>query len=188
MRAWAMLGVLLTSAPTAKALMTSPCLGLKRPSVKFATLHAGTVGWKETGATSTIDEPDEPVVVCLPAAAAKGGRQPVIAVGGGVAMLGYVDPGSLVEVKLDEAGWKRFRFGEGNDGQTGCLKKFPAGTVLFDGPAGEPVGVIADKNAPFGKWDEAENGGSTWAQLHVGVGFGPQKVWLKDRPGDWCPK
>jgi hypothetical protein len=168
--------LVLVSLLSAEPLKASPCLGLKASDkVKLVTVPPGTELTYGTS-TSTAGEGDEPFTACLDA-------ERVIGLGYGLA----VELRAKAPLPPANQGWKALRAHLKDDTmQTGCLKKLPAGTALYDRPDGEVVGVVVEP-AFYGRWDVSKTPSGQWSMLKAGVGNVPLKLWLKDGGKDWCP-
>src|SRR5438552_14687319 len=72
-----------------------------------------------------------------------GGQVAVITIEPRVAVMQLRAAAELTPVAVSTSAWKQYRAHlDEPDGQTGCLRSFPRGTLLYDKPNGEPVAVV----------------------------------------------
>jgi hypothetical protein len=163
----------------AEPLKSSPCLAAKpSPRISLAEIPADTpLTLGHDAVQARVDE--TPAVVCV-----DGDR--IIGIGFGLA-LAFSAKTELLK-PLPPSQWTALRQHLKDDPmQTGCLKRLPKGTVLYDRADGDEVGLVLE-SLPYGKWDTVKTKSGTWSMLKVNVGFAPVKVWIKDPSPDWCPK
>jgi hypothetical protein len=171
------LAIVLLSLLSSEPLKSSACFAAKASTkVKLVSVPEGsalTYGAK----TLTVRQGDAPPVGCL-----EEGR--LVVFGYGLAV-GF---GAKGELPASSAAWRALREHLQDDPQqVGCLKKLAAGTLLYDRPDGEVVGLVVTP-AHYGKWDATQTSSGYWSMLKAGVGLGPMKLWLKDTSSnDWCP-
>ncbi|MCA2977786.1 MAG: hypothetical protein INH37_05845 [Myxococcaceae bacterium] len=164
--------------------LTSPCLQSSFPSAVAALfeLQAGArVG-------PTLDGPlatrlDIGRTICAETRDATAERRRVWSINDGVAEFFFAEAAALTP--LDASAWDRFRRPPDEGGQTGCLRRFKRGTLLFDAPDGRPVAIVVDTVAFLGKWDDQRTRRGHWAAVR-GFRLG-QDVWVRvPSAADWC--
>jgi len=176
------------AATSLPAVISPACLSptLDRRA-SLAVIHSGKVSLQRDVAASYAVDPGS-WTVCVDDPNDSGPRR-VVALAHGLALVVYVPSASLTRAESSAASWKSLRKAIKDDAQqTGCLKRLPVGTELFDKPGGDRVGVVIDGSIPYGKWDAADTGGVQWAKLKVSTAFTGFPVWIRDTGLDWCPE
>ncbi len=183
----------LVSLPVrADSISKSACLA-KKPSTttRLARVREGSKWFlSPSGDEAWVPEKDDPRLsasVCLDAVTAPGQRAKVYYLRNHVAVLFWVDPAGLVEVPVTAESWSQSRGvleADEESGETGCLKAFSPGTLFYDKPDGEVIGVVTGGKVWLGGWGTERRKSGTWAETRVR----PTGAWVKDTPRAWCPE
>ncbi len=190
MRPWALAFVVLAAVGWARSLATSPCLSATpSPKAFLATVRPGSTWYlTESGDAGWAPEANVMGLVCHEGGSKPGQRVQVVSMKNHVAVVYWVDVGALRDVPVTKASWaaSRGELAPGEEsGQTGCLRAFGPGTVLYDGPDGAPVGVVTGGQVMLGRWEVVDRPSGQWSQTTVRA-FG---AWVKTKPAlDWCPE